>query len=100
MDISGFPKDYYVELRLGSSREWKSCRRLYLPLKFDLPNQNVLETLQIRVMQDLTMRLDPVISETEISVFELFVPNDEEAISRNIVFKSNQHQINLKDVRN
>ena len=51
-------------------------------------------------MQDLTMRLDPVISETEISVFELFVPNDDEVISRNIVFKSNHYQINIKDVRN
>ena len=62
---------------MGSTTEWKSTKRLYLPLKFDLAKDNMLETLQLRVMQDISMRLDPKISEIEIPVYELFIPNDE-----------------------
>ena len=48
-----------------------------MPLKFELAKDTMLETLQLRVMQDISLRLDPKISEIEIPVYELFIPNDE-----------------------
>jgi hypothetical protein len=48
-----------------------------MPLKFELAKDTMLETLQIRVMQDISMRIDPKISEIEIPVYELFIPNDD-----------------------
>ena len=77
MNETRFPTDYYVEARLGSTREWKSTKRLYMPLKFELGKDTMLETLQLRVMQDISMRLDPKISEIEIPVYELFILNDD-----------------------
>ena len=100
MNETRFPTDYYVEARLGSTREWKSTKRLYMPLKFELAKDTMLETLQLRVMQDISMRLDPKISEIEIPVYELFILNDDQAISRNIVFQSNLRPVEIKDVEN
>jgi hypothetical protein len=48
-----------------------------MPLKFELAKDTMLETLQLRIMQDISMRLDPKISEIEIPVYELFILNDD-----------------------
>ena len=71
-----------------------------MPIKFDIAKDNMLEVLQLKIKQDKPMQIDPTISETQVPLYKLFIPNDDLPISRNIVFKSNMHKIDFNDVKN